>query len=170
MADKKLNEVQKVTDMAYVPVIMADGSVGQIAKADLATVVAGLIGLATTSKNGLMPENQKGTTALISSSAEYSNFGVIELPTNNACLFIVRPSASTATSIFIVGKGDSNIPSVHKIAGSNVDISFYYNNDGVFFKKRYGGRDSILPISANNAITLTSINSLPADVVDITIK
>ena len=44
MADKKLNEVTKVTDMAYVPVIMADGSIGQIAKADLASVVAGLIG------------------------------------------------------------------------------------------------------------------------------
>ena len=44
MADKKLNEVQKVTDMAYVPVILADGSVGQIAKADLASVVAGVMG------------------------------------------------------------------------------------------------------------------------------
>lgn len=43
MADKKLNEVTKVTDMAYVPVIMADGSIGQIAKADLASVVAGFI-------------------------------------------------------------------------------------------------------------------------------
>ena len=44
MGDKKLNEVTKVTDMAYVPVIMSDGSIGQIAKADLASVVAGLIG------------------------------------------------------------------------------------------------------------------------------
>ena len=44
MADKKLNEVTKVTDMAYVPVIMADGSIGQIAKADLASVVAELNG------------------------------------------------------------------------------------------------------------------------------
>ena len=44
MADKKLNEVTKVTDMAYVPVIMSDGSIGQIAKADLASVVAGRIG------------------------------------------------------------------------------------------------------------------------------
>ena len=43
MADKKLNEVTKVTDMAYVPVIMADGSIGQIAKSDLASVVAGII-------------------------------------------------------------------------------------------------------------------------------
>ena len=45
MGDKKLNEVTKVTDMAYVPVIMADGSIGQIAKADLASVVAGLLSL-----------------------------------------------------------------------------------------------------------------------------
>ena len=44
MADKKLNEVTTVTDMAYVPVIMADGSIGQIAKADLASVVAGVLG------------------------------------------------------------------------------------------------------------------------------
>lgn len=43
MADKKLNEVTKVTDMAYVPVIMSDGSIGQIAKADLASVVAEMI-------------------------------------------------------------------------------------------------------------------------------
>ena len=42
--DKKLNEVTKVTDMAYVPVIMADGSIGQIAKSDLASVVAGVMG------------------------------------------------------------------------------------------------------------------------------
>ena len=55
MADKKLNEVTKVTDMAYVPVIMSDGSIGQIAKADLASVVAGLIGNANYSKTGLMP-------------------------------------------------------------------------------------------------------------------
>lgn len=55
MADKKLNEVTKVTDMAYVPVIMSDGSIGQIAKADLASVVAGLIGNASLSKAGLMP-------------------------------------------------------------------------------------------------------------------
>ena len=41
--DKKLNEVTKVTDMAYVPVIMADGSIGQIAKSDLASVVAGVM-------------------------------------------------------------------------------------------------------------------------------
>ena len=56
MADKKLIEVTKVTDMAYVPVIMADGSIGQIAKADLASVVAELVG-------SLMYGRQSGVTS-----------------------------------------------------------------------------------------------------------
>ena len=58
MADKKLNEVTKVTDMAYVPVIMSDGSIGQIAKADLASVVAGIL-----STNKLYPFMTKGNVS-----------------------------------------------------------------------------------------------------------
>lgn len=67
MADKELNEVPKVTDMEYVPVIMADGNIGQIAKADLASVVAGLIGEATTSKAGLMPTRYINSTVFTES-------------------------------------------------------------------------------------------------------
>lgn len=66
MADKKLNEVQKVTDMAYVPVIMADGSIGQIAKADLASVVAGQIGI----KRQII-EIQEGETRTIEITPPY---------------------------------------------------------------------------------------------------
>lgn len=44
MSDKKLNESKIVKDMDYVLVTLADGSVGQIAKSDLASVVAGRIG------------------------------------------------------------------------------------------------------------------------------
>ena len=43
MSDKKLNESKIVTDMDYVLVTLADGSVGQIAKSDLASVVAGIV-------------------------------------------------------------------------------------------------------------------------------
>lgn len=52
MADKRLDQVTKVTDMAYVPVIMSDGSIGQIAKADLATVVAGILGNPISTQTG----------------------------------------------------------------------------------------------------------------------
>lgn len=78
MADKKLNEVTKVTDMAYVPVIMADGSIGQIAKADLASVVAGLIGNASYSKTGLMPSGYAYTSGsrTMAKGESYSMGGV----------------------------------------------------------------------------------------------
>lgn len=60
MADKKLNEVTKVTDMAYVPVIMSDGSIGQIAKADLASVVAEQM-----NKSLLFPYMERGSLSSV---------------------------------------------------------------------------------------------------------
>ena len=78
MADKKLNEVTKVTDMAYVPVIMSDGSIGQIAKSDLASVVAGKIGNANYSNTGLMPSGYAYTsgTRTMAKDEVYSLGGV----------------------------------------------------------------------------------------------
>ena len=55
MSDKKLNESKIVKDMDYVLVTLADGSVGQIAKSDLASVVAGVMG-----SNKLFPFMYKG--------------------------------------------------------------------------------------------------------------
>lgn len=62
MADKKLNEVTKVTDMAYVPVIMSDGSIGQIAKADLASVVAEQMSIKTIGAYGSLKNYNNATS------------------------------------------------------------------------------------------------------------
>lgn len=109
MADKKLNEVTKVTDMAYVPVIMADGSIGQIAKADLASVVAGMIGLdenfmrsrwgiyGTTDANNVM---SPGVYKLGWSS----NTGCTNFPHNNylyGTMIVFRFDAVVCTQIII---------------------------------------------------------------------
>ena len=72
MADKKLNEVTKVTDMAYVPVIMADGSIGQIAKADLASVVAERLALKALNMD---PDNIR-TTSFWTIAAENSGYNI----------------------------------------------------------------------------------------------
>lgn len=70
--DRKLNEVKKVTDMAYVPVIMADGSIGQIAKSDLASVVAGVMG----TKNDKYIGSCVGKVAKLSINSTYK-FGTV---------------------------------------------------------------------------------------------
>ena len=57
MADKKLSSVSPVSDMNYVYAETASGETVKISKADLASVVAGIIGTANQNKNGLMPAN-----------------------------------------------------------------------------------------------------------------
>lgn len=59
MADKKLNEVTQVSSDTLNNVksflaVMNDGSIQQMTKADMASVLEGLIGTATDSKNGLL--------------------------------------------------------------------------------------------------------------------
>ena len=77
MADKKLNEVTKVTDMEYVPVIMADGSIGQISKADLASVVAGV--MENTGWVNLLPNKVYRFCLLGSSNSKFLEY-VIAVP------------------------------------------------------------------------------------------
>ena len=56
MADKKLSSVNAVSDMNYVYAETSSGETVKISKSDLASVVAGVIGLAGLNNNGLMPE------------------------------------------------------------------------------------------------------------------
>lgn len=83
MADKKLNESKIVKDMDYVLVTLADGSVGQIAKSDLASVVAGQIGVtqASTTINGITISTYnygKIVTVILSGTAT-SNFDYVDV-------------------------------------------------------------------------------------------
>lgn len=60
MADKKLNEVTTINTTTLNNVknflaVMNDGSIQQMSKQDMASVVGGLIGTANTNKDGLMP-------------------------------------------------------------------------------------------------------------------
>lgn len=55
MADKKLSSVSAVSDMNFVYAETSSGETVKISKADLASVVAGLIGNASVSEEGIMP-------------------------------------------------------------------------------------------------------------------
>lgn len=105
MADKKLNEVTKVTDMAYVPVIMSDGSIGQIAKADLASVVAEMIGYIGTN--------------LIAASLDKGKSVDANVP--DSCMLII--DAGLGGSVYIYLKRYSNIQLVEKTESENFRIS-----------------------------------------------
>ena len=138
MADKKLNEVTKVTDMAYVPVIMSDGSIGQIAKADLASVVAGQIGVtqASTTINGITIRTYnygKIVTVILSGTAT-SNFDYVDVynvglvKTFNRMKYIIN-----GTSGYVTTRQEGDYFNINGIKegesiGSSIDgyISFTY--------------------------------------------
>ena len=73
MADKRLDQVTKVTDMVYVPVIMSDGSIGQIAKADLASVVAEQMGNPVGNKGDIVDANNCITSGIYRGRANNLN-------------------------------------------------------------------------------------------------
>ena len=103
MADKKLNEVTTVNSGTLANVknflaVMNDGSIQQMSKEDMASVVGGLIGLATTKKHGLMDsldvyklkpqllvdpgESTNKVIQLFSSSNGYNSTAVYEIVGN----------------------------------------------------------------------------------------
>ena len=73
MADKKLSSVSPVSDMNYVYAETASGETVKISKADLASVVAELLPVASIYKKGLMPDSFIGG---VSSDQPVSNLDI----------------------------------------------------------------------------------------------
>ena len=69
---KKINEVAKITAMNstdYIPLILADGSIAQISKTNLANAVADSMRTASDSQNGLMEKKWEALTKRNSSTS-----------------------------------------------------------------------------------------------------
>lgn len=115
MEDKKLNEVQKVTDMAYVPVIMADGSIGQIAKANLASVVAGQMNIIRMSKN--LSSNEK----LVISSSSLGLIVVSSSSSGHSAIYL--GSSFGVVKVFETSESFSSQIKVSKIDGGGIEVT-----------------------------------------------
>lgn len=79
--DINIKDFPNVTDGAYIPIVLADGSVGKIAKADLASVLGGLITInnnvtADISTNSL---TKQGKYIGLPSDAPTTNYVIIEV-------------------------------------------------------------------------------------------
>ena len=143
MADKKLNEVTKVTDMAYVPVIMADGSIGQISKADLSSVVAELIGYKVSFICGALTYNQCNPIKIASGCTASHSF-LISINSSRAdgyghATYIVTDYSNGAKSV------------AKKIFGDSLTMSFSFSNNTIYGKCNqppyYGGSIGVLKLT-----------------------
>lgn len=86
MADKKLSSVSAVSDMNFVYAETSSGETVKISKADLASVVAGLLPVSTKDKKGLMNAGIRAHTGIITVPAK----GSTTLPKKVAGLLMIK--------------------------------------------------------------------------------
>ena len=182
MADKRLSEVTKVKDMAYVPVILSDGSVGQIAKADLASVVAGVIGTVSPSNNGLMPAMGAATlsSVVIQSSSSYVEFSTTMSAGQKATFLIELSSVnnnSCALLIEVVSWSIDYVSNAICIGDNSLVTSCSYIWDGtnlkIYIKQKSSyARAAIKALSWNGTFQIASsiVESVPSGISTINIR
>lgn len=125
-----------------------------------------MIGVATTEKNGLMPNTQSSKTLSVIQNVEYGSIGRIAKGNNAAFLLSSNTNGYRGGLfyIYIDSTGSAHITSIENVSTT----TFYEDDSYVYYKKRYGGTDSISPISNNTSAMLESITSLPAGVSELT--
>lgn len=149
MADKKLSSVSAVSDMNYVYAETSSGETVKISKADLASVVAGIMPNSSLSKSGLMSQIQiknipAGGILEFKSSALFTPLFIIaigvvnggraaylispaEYNTDNAQKPIVRKiGESWVNPISVYYKVDNNSNTLAISVGANATASLYF--------------------------------------------
>lgn len=162
--DRKLNEVKKVTDMAYVPVIMADGSVGQIAKSDLASVVAGILNPGYVNKFNVKP-SENGYVKLYTTKANGNSCALITLHRYNnrpmavICVYL-HPERTDDTLVckYIIGEKNSTSYDLNLYYTANSDGSYSIYSTHTYF---YPSSVSFL-LNHNTIVNNEAISSLPS--------
>lgn len=151
MADKKLNEVTKVTNLNNVKTFLAvmnDNTIQQMSKEDMATVVEGLIGTATTDKNGLLSAKDKAFLYQKingSYAVKIIDLSAIEAWNAGFCKIIYFNTAINVWGeIDIVFSSQNNSPIVKAqlIAGFSEGINIYLIGGSVYVKLKDGTYES----------------------------
>lgn len=140
MADKREDQLTTASDMAYVRALDSNGNSIRISKADLASVVAELIGTATLSKNGLMPKNLLPTKFIDLHNVDSLKIG--QLNNRGQCLLIASSHPYT------------NRVSVYLVLTSYIDPSFVFSKitlkEGDYFELYYDDDKYIYAKTVNN--------------------
>lgn len=180
MEDKKLNEVTTVNSGTLANVktflaVMKDGTIQQMSKEDLASVVGGLIGTVTTEKDGIFPAKRykssylykeiNGGMVLSVTLARYSgNFIKIRVP-------YTQNSLGYKEGVFVV---DMNTGNVLGINIKNFDLEARYKlTDNLQIVTLYvKGRpvtvnrfcmDLGIPEGVAGALELAELSEMPSD-------
>ena len=175
MADKKLNEVTTVStgtlnNVKNFLAVMNDGSIQQMSKEDMASVVGGLLPYASINNNGLMTINQylkngralnqKGYIKLAETDNWYTHYSAI--------IAASSPMSNDGAIYAVDWRGGSLKKAI--INGSDVygNIKFYIGKNGSIYELWIGllGNDGRISEVATNGVgfskELTKVDELPS--------
>lgn len=106
MADKKLNEVSQLTDFDYALVVKGN-DVAKVTKQQLATILGGLLPIASENNNGLMSAYYSQSITRMNGYSEGTSMSLAKLPIGFSYLNVVDssdfPSKSGAVLKFKFG-------------------------------------------------------------------
>lgn len=149
MADKKLNEVPVVSDIVTIFGKRSNGEIVQIDKSNLATLLGGLIPLATNKANGLMSSLHYSLMTIGIDMGNFPNM-LLEISTVNPYTSIVLEVYTVSNQNIIYGYGiiiASHNGSNLSVKGSNVrnsingNYKFYYGGSKLYVKTTLIGDD-----------------------------
>ena len=174
MADKKLNEVTTINTTTLNNVksflaVMNDGSIQQMSKQDMASVVGGLLPEASINNKGLMTINQflkngralnqKGYIKLAESANWYSHYSAI--------ISASSPMSNDGVIYAVDWRGGYLKKAVINGADAYGNIKFYIGQNGSIYELWIGllGNDGLISEIATNGVgfskELTKVDELP---------
>ena len=132
-------------------------------------VVGGLIGIATTTKDGLMNKASVPTKIDIS-SIENTNRSRISMSIGSTLLFSVKTNGNSGCLFYIVCN-DGGIKYVYKITGLSTNTyTFYYDANYLYVQTKFGSSNAVLPLHPTTPIIQERITTIPSDATSITVQ
>ena len=175
MADKKLNQVSQLTDFDYALVVKGN-DVAKVTKQQLATILGGLIGNATSNKSGLMSsgmvplELSKDNNQYCKISVFMPNAGSI----NESVISVTNVGGDSFSVAVSMIRWNANKVFCKLINGTKVsNINMYYTVDTdrfcFYIKANWYAKIVVSRLGLVNTSKIESINAIPSEAIEVPI-
>lgn len=171
------NELPTVTDAANVRVLQSSGDAAKMTMQSLASKLGGLIGVATSEKDGLMPSIQRMTTSYQKDQQKYCKIAEFKNDrTGISMLISVFKNHENSSPSVVLLTGYSDGLSVNSIKRGTYLTNVYYqkkeNKTIVYVKSSAYVYISTLCIGTNGGLNLSHENNidLPSGAIEIPIS
>lgn len=176
MADKKLNQVSQLTDFDYALVVKGN-DVAKVTKQQLATILGGLIGNATSNKSGLMSsgmvplELSKDNNQYCKISVFMPNAGSI----NESVISVTNVHGDSFSVAVSMIRWNANKVFCKLINGTKIsNINMYYTVDTekfcFYIKANWYAKIIVSRLGIVNTSKMESINAIPSGAIEVPIS